>query len=107
MIARFLRDEAARFRGMADDADREATRVRFLAMAADYDARAKVAKGAEPEVGDTANETAEPSSDEAITGLAEPDMGETLKVKPVRKIAKSLRETIVVERRPMVRRGLA
>jgi hypothetical protein len=88
---------------MADDADREATRVRLLAMAADYEGRAKVAQGAEPEVGDTADETVEPGLDEAITGLAEPGMGETLTVKPVRKIAKSLKETIVVKRRPVGR----
>ena len=102
MNARFLRDEAARFRGMAETTDREATRVRFLGMAADYEARAMVAKGGEPDVGDTANETVEPSLDEAITGLAEPGMGETLRVKPVRKIAKGVKETIVVERRPVV-----
>lgn len=35
MDARFFRDEAARFRGMAADTDREASKVRLLAMAAD------------------------------------------------------------------------
>lgn len=45
MNLRFLRDEAARFRGMADETDREATRLRLLAMAADYEARAMLAEG--------------------------------------------------------------
>ena len=42
MTPQFLRHEAARFRGMAEDADREATKVRLLAMAADYEARAGI-----------------------------------------------------------------
>jgi hypothetical protein len=105
MNARFLRDEAARFRGMAVDADREATRVRFLAMAADYEARAADANDlADPNLDTVDKESAQPSLDEPVTGLAEPGMGETLRVKPVRKIAKGLKETIVVERRPVVGR---
>ena len=103
MNARFLRDEAARFRGMAEDADREATRERFLAMAADYEARANVAKATEPEVGDTANETVEPSLDEANSELVEPTQDEAQKIKSGRKVAKGLKETIVVERRPVGR----
>ena len=100
MNARFLRDEAARFRGMAETTDRVATKERFLAMAADYEARAEIAKGAEP---DTANETVEPSLGEPITGLADPSLGETLRVKPVRQIAKSLKETVLIQRRPIGR----
>ena len=45
MNTRFLLDEAARFRVMAEEADREATRVRLLAMAADYEARSAIADG--------------------------------------------------------------
>jgi hypothetical protein len=99
MNARFLRDEAARFRGMAETTDRLATKERFLAMAADYEARAEIAKGVELKT----NETVEPSLGEPTTGLADPSLGETLKVEPVRQIAKSLKETIVVERRPVGR----
>lgn len=107
MNARFLRDEAARFRGMADDADREATRVRFLAMAADYEARASAAHDlADPNLDTVDGEAAQPGLGDEITGPSDPNPGETLRVKPVRNIARGLKETIVVERRPAVRRGL-
>ena len=43
MTPKFLREEAARFRGMAETADREASKARFLHMAADYEDRAKAA----------------------------------------------------------------
>lgn len=43
MDPKFLRDEAARFRGMAETQDREASKERFLAMAADYEAKAEAA----------------------------------------------------------------
>jgi hypothetical protein len=43
MDAKFLRDEAARFRGMAETQDRAASKQRFLAMAADYGSRAEAA----------------------------------------------------------------
>jgi len=43
MTPKFLRQEAARFRDMADTADREASKLRLLSMAADYVARAKAA----------------------------------------------------------------
>ena len=43
MDAKFLRDEAARFRGMAETQDRAASKQRFLAMAADYASRAEAA----------------------------------------------------------------
>jgi hypothetical protein len=48
MTPEFLRSEAARFREMAEAADREASRQRLLAMAADYEARAKVADATQP-----------------------------------------------------------
>jgi hypothetical protein len=50
MTPKFLRDEAARFRGMADTADRESSKQRLLAMAVDYESRAMAAGGvSEPE----------------------------------------------------------
>ncbi len=45
MTPKFLREEAARFRGMAEDQTREASKLRLLAMAADYEARATAADG--------------------------------------------------------------
>jgi hypothetical protein len=104
MNARFLRDEAARFRGMAEDADREATKMRLLAMAADYEARAGMA-----------NELIAPSSGEADKAMTEPDLGDThgevveptqdeaSKITLDRKVATDLTETLVVKRRPVGR----
>ena len=43
MNLKFLREEAARFRGMAETQDREASKQRYLAMAADYDCKADAA----------------------------------------------------------------
>jgi hypothetical protein len=43
MNLKFLREEAARFRGMAETQDREASKQRYLAMAADYDSKADAA----------------------------------------------------------------
>ena len=43
MDSKFLRDEAARFRGMAETHDREASRLRLLKMAADYESKAEAA----------------------------------------------------------------
>ena len=45
MTPKFLREEAARFRGMADEHTREASKLRLMAMAADYEARATAAAG--------------------------------------------------------------
>jgi hypothetical protein len=85
---------------MAETTDRVATKERFLAMAADYEARAEIAKGAEP---DTGNETVEPSLGEPITDVTNPSLGETLRVKPVRQIATGLKETMLIQRRPVGR----
>src|ERR1700761_319190 len=53
MTPKFLRQEAARFRGMAETADREASKARLLTMAADYEARAEAAEeSTKPDVGD-------------------------------------------------------
>lgn len=73
MTPQFLRSEAARFREMAEAADREASRQRLLAMALDYEARAAEADKSQPpapplETVEREPETEqEPASDEAIT----------------------------------------
>jgi hypothetical protein len=104
MNSRFLRDEAARFRGMADTADREATRLRFLAMAVDYDARANVAdEVTEQTSSEIDTEPPEPRLEEVTTGLTEPEQGEALSVKPRGRPSKESKEAIVVERRPVGR----
>ncbi len=48
MSPKFLREEAARFRVMAEENTREASKQRLLGMAADYDARATAADGLQP-----------------------------------------------------------
>jgi hypothetical protein len=48
MTPQFLRAEAARFREMAEVADREASRQRLLRMAADYESRAQAADALQP-----------------------------------------------------------
>jgi hypothetical protein len=40
MTPKFLREEAARFRGMAGTADLDTSKVRWLAMATDFESRA-------------------------------------------------------------------
>jgi hypothetical protein len=90
MNARFLRDEAARFRGMAEDCDREATKVRLLAMAADYEARAGIE-----------NESTEPKPGEETSQVVGPD--DPAKITLGRKIAAGLKETVMVNRRPVGR----
>jgi hypothetical protein len=88
MTPKFLRDEAARFRGMAGDTDRAATRERFLAMAADYDARAA-----------SASELTAPDPVEAESEPVEATPDEAPRVK----IAAGLKEGVVVQRRPVGR----
>ena len=92
MNARFLRDEAARFRGMADDTDREATKLRLLAMAADDEARAGIA-----------NDFTRPNLDDANSELVEPTPDQAPKITLDRKIATGLNGTILVHRRPVGR----
>ena len=94
MTPRFLRDEAMRFRGMAGDTDRDATKERFLAMAADYDARAGIAK-----------ELTGPDPGEANSELAEATQDEVPKITLGSKMATGLRETVMVQRRPVGRPG--
>ena len=102
MNHRFFRDEAARFRAMADDADREATKLRLLAMAADYEARAKVG-GELPQPKLVEMDLAE--VDDVVGVQAEPSVGKAPRVKLDRKNVRGLKETIVTDRHPTFRRG--
>ena len=76
---------------MAEDAEREATKERFLAMAADYETRAKVANELTEPYSGNANEAVEPTTDE------------TLKATLGRKVATGLKETVLVQRLPVGR----
>ena len=96
MDVRFLRDEAARFRGMAAETDRDATRLRLLAMAADYESRAADATETVTIVRD---EVAEPTAEAEDAPSPVADLSGTLSIKPARKP----RETVVVTRRPVGR----
>jgi hypothetical protein len=49
MTPKFLREEAARFRGMAETMDREASKLRLMTMADDYEAKANAADGTNDE----------------------------------------------------------
>jgi hypothetical protein len=69
---------------MAADTDREASKVRLLAMAADYEARAKIA-----------HELVEPPLADEIKVLVEPSLGEPLKVKPVRKVTLGRKKPVI------------
>jgi hypothetical protein len=99
MTPEFLRHEAARFRGMAEDADREATKARLLSMAMDYEARAGVA--IEMIHPDPTEENPEPTEENAEP--VEPVQDAAPIIKPVRKLAMGLKETVVVQRRPVGR----
>lgn len=104
MTPRFLRDEAARFRGMAGDTDRAATRERFLAMAADYEARSRIADELEePNHGEADRVTAESNLDDGKSEATEPTREEVPKVTLGRKAATGLKETVLVQRRPVGR----
>jgi hypothetical protein len=92
MNPRFLWDEAVRFQGMAADADREATRLRLLAMAVDYDARAMAADG-----------LTEPQPDDVIKVKTGPNVDETTIPKVGRKFAVGSKATVTVERRAVGR----
>jgi hypothetical protein len=104
MNARFLRDEAARFRGMAEDADREATKDRFLAMAADYDARAKAAQESEEPHSGVAHKTiTDPDGSEMNAEVIEQTTHEAPKITLSRKVATGPKETVNAQRRPVGR----
>jgi hypothetical protein len=70
MTPKFLREEAARFRGMAGTAELEASKLRLLAMAIDFESRATAADGS-----------------------IEPKLNEGIKVKAGKKIAKESEES--------------
>jgi hypothetical protein len=72
MTPKFLREEAARFRGMVETVDRDASKLRLLTMAADYESKA-----------DAADE------------LAKPQPAEAVKVRVDKKIAKELNESVL------------
>lgn len=89
MNARFLRDEAARFRDMAATTDREASKARFLAMAEDFEARAmRVHESAAP-----------PHQDDEIAEPVEPSLDDAQATKPGRRMARASKATVVIERR--------
>ena len=100
MNQRFLRDEAARFRSMADDNDREASKVRLLAMAADYESRAGIA-------GDLSATVTEPSQAETTEVVTEPDQGEALKPQIGKKVVGEPRGGSLAGRRPVGRPRLS
>ena len=80
MTPQFLRSEAARFREMAEAVtDREASRQRLLAMAADYDARAAAAEEAQPPPSPPSAEEPAPEPER------EPAPETTIKLKPGRR----------------------
>jgi len=65
MTPQFLRAEAARFREMADAAEREASKLRLLAMATDYETRANAA-GPSATGANAADEPSEPAPAEPV-----------------------------------------
>jgi hypothetical protein len=104
MTPQFLHHEAARFRGMAEDADREATKARLLAMAADYEARAGTANElTEPNSGDDDKAMTGPHSGDANTEAVKPTHNEAPGITLGRKVATGLKETVLVQRRPVGR----
>lgn len=73
---------------MANTTDREASKVRLLAMADDFESRAAIAQDlVRPPPADEVNEVAEPAVEEPV------------KVKPARRIARESKETLVLDRR--------
>jgi hypothetical protein len=77
---------------MAEVADREATRVRLLAMAAGYEARA-----------DIDNELTDPDPVEATSQANEPTQDDAPTINTGRKITAGLKEPVLVQRRPVGR----
>jgi hypothetical protein len=89
MTPQFLREEASRFRGMAETVEREASKLRLLKMASDYEARANAA--APMEINEPV-EIAEPVEVPVEVNQSVEPAGETLKLKPARRTAKELKE---------------
>jgi len=63
MTPQFLRSEAARFRDMAESTDREASRLRLLAMAVDYETQAEQAEKLQPPPEQMQSTEPEPASE--------------------------------------------
>jgi len=101
MDPRFLRDEAARFRVMAEDTEREASKLLLLAMAADYEARAVVAEGL---AGVRAAEPVEEPADQEADSADEAPAEGTLKSRTGKLTLRSPKDTEIAKRRPLVRR---
>jgi hypothetical protein len=81
MTPQFLRAEAARFREMAEVADREASRQRLLRMATDYEDRAKAADALQP-----AQPMPEPEAEAEAEPETEAATEEPAKPKPARRM---------------------
>ncbi len=99
MNYRFLRDEAARFRTMADETDRETTKLRLLAMATEYEARANAATNV---VGPAPAET-----EEEISRPAEESLERPTKLKLDGKTTRGLKQATLGDPRPTTRRNKA
>ncbi len=82
MTPKFLREEAARFRGMAEEQTREASKLRLLAMADDYEARATAVDGM---VVETSPAEAEPEVAEAVETTGTLSLGTKSGARGVRK----------------------
>jgi hypothetical protein len=80
MTPQFLRAEAARFREMAEVADREASRQRLLRMADDYENRAQAADALQP-----ARPIEEPEAEAEVEAETEAPAEEP-KPKPTRRL---------------------
>ena len=93
MTPKFLREEAARFRGMADEHTREASKLRLLTMAADYESRATAADGL----------VAAPPQEEAAPALPEVAEGEVTNPEASVKVALGLKDSTLAARRPVGR----
>jgi hypothetical protein len=74
---------------MAEDAERAATKLRLIAMAVDYEARATEADG-----------LTLPQPEEPAEAASEPNVDEPIMPKPGRKMPTGLKKTITIERRP-------
>lgn len=103
MNYRFLRDEAARFRTMAEESDRETTRQRLLAMAADYEARSKLAELSSVAENAVEPALAKPEDDVAVPAEDSPEKPGKLRLSG--RTSRGLKEPVPVEHRTAARRS--
>jgi hypothetical protein len=82
MTPKFLREEAARFRGMAEEQTREASKLRLLGMADDYEARATAIDGMVVEAPEADQE---PEAAETVETTGRLSLGAKSGVRGVRK----------------------